>query len=191
MSDVRIAVPAELFAPAESSHFQGEVSLPVVEAGPDTFRFAEPLQWQVDITNTGEALLVAGTVSGEARAECARCLEEFPLSVEGDIEGYFLLDETKAAPQDMDDDEFDVLPASHEIDLEPLIIAALLVEFPLVPLCDDDCKGLCPHCGANLNDGPCSCTTQTPEQEVPTMSDGRPSPFAALKGITFEEDEQS
>ena len=44
----------------------------------------------------------------------------------------------------MDEDEFDVLPADKVIDLEPLITAALLLEFPLIPLCDEECKASAP-----------------------------------------------
>mgnify|MGYP000337985405 CR=1 FL=1 len=76
----------------------------------------------------------------------------------------------------MDEDEFDVLPADKVIDLEPLITAALLLEFPLIPLCDEECKGLCPQCGANLNEGPCGCEPAADDDD-----DMPPNPFAALK----------
>lgn len=181
METTRISIPSELFAPAESSHFEGTFSEPVMKAGPDLYDFAEPLVWQVDVTNTGEALLVTGTVEGDAKTSCARCVEEFPLSLTGEIEGYYLLDAEKGAPEDMDDDEFDVLPENNVIDLEPLIRAALLLEFPLVPLCDDDCKGLCPTCGANLNDGSCGCAPVADDDDTP------PNPFAALKDFPFEQ----
>lgn len=180
MEATRIQVPNELFAPAESSHFEGQVAIPVMKAGPDLYDFAGPLSWQADISNTGDALLVVGTVEGEAKTACARCLDEFSFEVTGDIEGYFLLDSEKAAPEDMDDDEFDVLPEDRVIDLEPLIKAALMLEFPLVPLCDDDCKGLCPTCGANLNDGPCGCAPAEGGDEPP-------NPFAVLKDFPFDE----
>ena len=181
METTRISIPSELFAPAESSHFEGTFSVPVMKAGPDLYDFAEPLVWQVDVTNTGEALLVTGTVEGDAKTSCARCVEEFSLSLTGEIEGYYLLDAEKGAPEDMDDDEFDVLPENNVIDLEPLIRAALLLEFPLVPLCDDDCKGLCPTCGANLNDGSCCCAPVADDDDTP------PNPFAALKDFPFEQ----
>lgn len=177
----RISVPPELFAPAESSHFEGQITLSSLEVGPDSYTFASPLSWSADITNTGEALLVTGTVQGEASTSCARCLDEFTFPVCGEIEGYFLLDRDQEAPDDMDDDEFDVLPENHVIDLEPLIIAALLLEFPLVPLCDEDCKGLCPTCGENLNEGPCGCApAEKGDDDVP------PNPFAVLKDFPFD-----
>ena len=182
MDALRIQVPHELFVPSESSHFEGSIAIPVMKAGPDLYDFAGPLAWQADISNTGDALLVTGTVEGEAKTACARCLDEVSFPVTGEIEGYFLLDETKAAPEDMDEDEFDVLPADKVIDLEPLITAALLLEFPLIPLCDEECKGLCPQCGANLNEGPCGCEPAAGDDD-----DMPPNPFAALKDFPFDE----
>ena len=123
-------MPPELFAPAESSRFEGALELPSLQAGPDEYSFPDPLAWHVEISNTGDALLVTGTVSGEAIGSCARCLDGFRFDLEGEIEGYYLLDESRSAPEDMDDDEFDVLPEDHVIDLEPLIKAALILEFP-------------------------------------------------------------
>ena len=70
-----------------------------------------------------------------------------------------------------------MLSESHTIDLVPLVEQALLLELPLVPLCDDDCRGLCPRCGANLNEGPCQCG------DGPT---GEDNPFAALKDFKFD-----
>lgn len=181
MESLRIHIPSELFAPAESSHFEGTIAIPVMKAGPDLYDFETPLAWQVDISNTGDALLVAGTVEGDAKTSCARCLDEIAFPVTGEIEGYFLLDETKAAPEDMDDDEFDVLPSDNVIDLEPLITAALLLEFPFILLCDEECQGLCPQCGANLNEGPCGCEPTADDDDTP------PNPFAALKDFPFNE----
>lgn len=181
MEGLRIHVPSELFAPAESSHFEGSLDIPVMKAGPDFYSFVGPLAWQVDISNTGDAFLVTGTVEGQAKTACARCLDEFCFDVTGEIEGYFLIDGEKAAPEDMDDDEFAVLPVDDTIDLEPLIMAALMLEFPLVPLCKEECKGLCSRCGSSLNDGPCDCDPIDDDDTTP------PNPFSALKDFPFDE----
>ena len=179
MLQSRIQVPSELFALAESSHFEGTIDIPTLEAGPDDYAFAEPLAWSVDITNTGSAFLVEGSVTGTGTCPCARCLEDVIHDFKGDIEGYFLLEASESdADEDveLEEDEFDVLPADHVIDLEPLIEAALIMDAPEQPLCKDDCLGLCTRCGANLNDGPCGCE----EQIDPTH------PFATLANFTFE-----
>ena len=178
-----IKIPAELFALAESSHYEGQLELPLLAAGPDDYAFAEPLDWQVDVTNTGEAFLVEGTVNGSATTACARCLEDVAVDLDARIDGYFLIEGQAEAPEGMDDDEYEVLPADHIIDLEPLIIAALMVELPSVPLCSDECKGLCPVCGANLNEGPCGCK-DTALEEFETAA----NPFAALAGLTFDDE---
>ena len=173
-----IFVPEELFALAESSPFRGVFELPVLSVGPDEYRFAEPLSWDVTVTNTGEALLLMGSVRGTARTACGRCLEEFETALEGEVEGYVLLDASVPAPEDMDADEYSVLGEDHVIDLEPLLVAALVLELPLVPLCKEDCKGLCPTCGENLNEGPCGC--------APADDEFSTSPFAVLKDFHFE-----
>jgi len=49
------------------------------------------------------------------------------------------------------------------VDLTEEIRQCLLLELPMKPLCRTDCKGLCPQCGHNRNEGPCSCRTEEPE----------------------------
>lgn len=181
MNTTTIQVPSELFALAESSHFEGEIELETLAAGPDDYRFDAPLSWELDITNTGSALLVEGSVEGTGVCPCARCLDDVVHEFHGIIEGYFLLDAASVVDEDkyddeLGEDEFEVLPADHVIDIVPLIEAALIIDAPDQPLCKDDCKGLCSQCGANLNEGDCDCE----EQPDPTH------PFAALAGFKFE-----
>ena len=186
MSGASIKIPAELFALAESSRFEGILDLPVLSVGPDDYRFSEPISWSVDVTNTGSALLVVGTAAGEGICACARCLEDTSFDFEGAVEGYFLIGDASSDDVDADDelgeDEFDVLPADHVIDLEPLIAAALIVDAPQQPLCHDDCAGLCPTCGANLNEGECGCGRDASLEEF----DREANPFAALADFKFE-----
>ena len=188
MTDAKIKIPAELFAMAESSHFEGELDLPLLQAGPDDFYFDEPVEWSVDVTNTGAALLVMGTASGSARCACSRCLEPVVYDFEGQVEGYYLVESSEQPDYEDDDedapgaDEFDVLPADHIIDIAPLITAALLVDAPGMPLCKDDCAGLCPTCGANLNEGDCGCGIDEGLEAFNRES----NPFAALADFKFE-----
>ncbi len=57
---------------------------------------------------------------------------------------------------DLDEDTYPL--EGDQLDLRPLVRDALLLELPLAPLCHEDCRGLCPQCGADLNAGPCDCT---------------------------------
>jgi uncharacterized protein len=134
------------------------------------------------ITNTGEgSLLVTGGISGEATSDCARCLETVALDFEGEIEGWiYLKDPGDKLPEDMEEDEYLVVDEHNGVDLSVFLKAALVLDAPLIPLHDEDCLGLCPTCGKNLNEGPCSCNNEPdPDFEVAK------NPFAALKGLDF------
>ncbi|MBQ9068484.1 MAG: DUF177 domain-containing protein [Eggerthellaceae bacterium] len=177
MDHTTIHVPTELFAPAESSSYAGRYAVESLSAGPDTYLFAEPLQWNVTVSNTGGALLVAGVVTGTGTTECARCLEPMDVRISGDIEGYYLLDAEEAQEEEGAEEEFDVLGPDNTIDLIPLIEAAILVDVPLQPLCKDDCAGICPDCGANLNEASCGCAAVRKEFEAAR------NPFSVLKDL--------
>lgn len=182
MESTRIAIPHELFAPAESSYFSGVYKLAQLQVGPDTYEFSKPIQWEVTISNTGDAFLISGEASAVANTSCARCLVDFDMNIKGEIEGYFLISTESRAPEGMEEDEFDVLPKDNTINVAPLIEAALLLELPLVPLCHEECKGLCSTCGQNLNVESCSC-----HQNASETIDASENPFAILKDYPFED----
>lgn len=186
MADTIIKIPAELFALAESSHFEGAYDLPELAIGPDDYVFDEPLAWQVDITNTGSALLVEGAVEGTGTCACSRCLEDVAHGFQGTVEGYFLIGDASAAHDEDDEeigeDEFEVLPDDHMLDLAPLLQAALVIDAPDMPLCREDCAGLCPQCGANLNEGDCGCGEDPELAAFEQVA----NPFSALADFKFE-----
>jgi DUF177 domain-containing protein len=137
---------------------RGEVALagPLDEAGIDPGRSVVPAGAEAvcDVTLvpfTG-GIEVDGTVTAPWTGICRRCAE--PVSGELQIhvhERY--ADGPLAGPSDeelypiMDDD----------LDLGPLVRDAVVLELPMAPLCRPDCAGLCPRCGANLNEGACGC----------------------------------
>ncbi len=183
MDDARIKIPPELFATAESSHFDGELEWETLTTGADDLVFEGPLVWQVDVTNTDGALLVLGNVQARAHATCGRCLGDVELDLDGEIEGWFLISADSLAPEDVGEDELDVLPDDHIVDLAPLIKAALIMDMPNPPLCDPDCAGLCPYCGADLNEGPCGCGGAERAAEEKRAS----NPFSVLADFDFGE----
>lgn len=182
MDSLVIEIPSELFAPAESSSYAGEFEIGEFDFGPDTYKAPSPFSWSISITNVGGALLVSGNVSGKVVTSCSRCLDDASFDIDGEVEGYFLIEGEGEAPSDMEEDEFDVLSEDNHLDIEPLLRAAIYVELPLIPLCREDCAGLCPQCGANLNEGKCSCVIEeTSDDDVNPNN-----PFAALKGLKFD-----
>ena len=190
MEPVYLTIPADLFDVAQSASFQGECSLDVLKSGPDLYTFPEPLTWEVTLSNTGEALLVMGTVEGRAQTSCARCLETFELSIFGEVETLFLFDADCALAAELDEDEYEILPEGNRIDVAPHLLAGILLDVPLIPLCKDDCAGLCLECGANLNEETCSCNAAVPiEQDKDEETQGelpkQQNAFAALRDYEF------
>jgi uncharacterized protein len=95
-----------------------------------------------------EGVLVTGTARVHVEGECVRCLD--PVSAEQEVrvqELYYYPD------QNIDDGEAERLEGDF-IDLEPLLRDAVVLGLPFRPVCRDDCQGLCPECGARLEDDP-------------------------------------
>ncbi|HTL04234.1 MAG TPA: DUF177 domain-containing protein [Gemmatimonadales bacterium] len=96
-----------------------------------------------------------GRFAGEVRSTCRRCLEEFLTPVERAVEVIFSAD-----PELQEDPSVYPLtePLAH-VDLRPALREELALAVDAFPLCREDCRGLCPRCGADLNRGPCQCAT--------------------------------
>jgi len=97
----------------------------------------------------------SGRFSGTTLGECRRCLVEVKSVVSGDLKLVFAEAEIEGA------DEADVFPLNRgrsgsEVDVRPALREQWLLDVPAFVLCRPDCKGLCPTCGLNLNQGECS-----------------------------------
>ncbi|MGC3954103.1 MAG: YceD family protein [Propionicimonas sp.] len=95
-----------------------------------------------------EGVLVTGTAEVALGGQCARCLEPITGATVVDLQELYLYPD-----KELDDDEASRVE-DELIDLEPLLRDAVVLELPFTPLCQPDCAGLCPTCGANLNRDP-------------------------------------
>ncbi len=93
-------------------------------------------------------------IAGTAVLPCRRCLTATSVAVEDEAHVIFAEsgDEEAADP-----DVYTFDPRAKELDLRPAVRELWLLNAPAFALCRDDCKGLCPTCGADLNAGPCNC----------------------------------
>jgi uncharacterized protein len=124
------------------------------------------LKGEVKVTRLSDGLLVQGDVQADVDVLCSRCLDNITLSVDARLEEQFkpTVDvETgrviKREDEAEDEDAFAIDP-NHHMDLSEPIRQALLVALPMRPLCREDCKGLCPVCGANRNTTDCGHTDE-------------------------------
>ena len=111
-----------------------------------------PLVLTVRLESVTEGVLATGRVTGELRGECGRCLEGFTGSLDVDFVELFAYPNS-ATDGTTDEDEVARIEGDH-IDLEPVVRDAVVLSFPLTPLCRPDCAGLCSQCGERLDDLP-------------------------------------
>ncbi len=156
---------------------EGVLAVDDFVVGDRVFSAPDGIAYELTITNTGETILAMGSVEACLQGTCDRCLEEARLYLSGDVDALFA-DDPEAFAEGDDEREIEVLPIVEDvIDLTLPVRSAIAVEIPFKVLCKPDCKGLCPHCGQNLNEGTCDC-------EARLAAEGDPmNPMSALKAF--------
>jgi uncharacterized protein len=111
----------------------------------DTYTPVTPVSYELTVKSAAGSIIVTGQVSGSVSATCGRCLAPLEMEISNSsIELYY-------AKNEITDEELDITDDIRD---------ELLIELPMNPLCDEDCKGLCPICGINRNKKECHCTRQ-------------------------------
>ena len=140
-----------------------------------------PVHLVMDVHKDGEAYRVTGRVETRLQLECGRCLEPFEIPVDSPFELRYV--PATPAPEGRSDRpgnerevaEDDLTTAFYKddsLDLGELMHEQFVLALPMKPLCAEACKGLCAHCGTNLNKETCDC--------APAWTDPR---LAALQGL--------
>ena len=113
---------------------------------------------------TGDGVLVTADLRGEERDACSRCLTEVAIPLALTFEEVYLghIDPSPKVPPS--EREVFRIDERHILDVEEAIRQAWTVALPMQPLCRTDCRGLCPRCGHDLNEGACSCPPEVDER---------------------------
>ena len=138
--------------PGSTREVHLEVPVPGLENPAATVDADQPLTIDLRLESLSAAIVASGRVRGRWRAVCSRCLT--PLEADFDL----------ALREVFEDDpvEEETYPLRNdEIDLEQPLVDLVVPELPLVPLCDEECQGLCPSCGVDLNEGHCDCASES------------------------------
>ena len=134
------------------------------------FEFPNDLSYHLHLSQLGEDLLVSGRLSVTIRAMCDRCTAFFDLPLKTDDVCH----------------RYEKV-AGSVIDLTDDIREDILITFPQSCLCSEDCRGLCPVCGANLNEGDCGCEIPDEnESETDETADDGPNPWNALDNLKLD-----
>lgn len=128
--------------PVGGEQITGEEDESILELEQDKLVRPEgPVSYDLHAEKVGHELLVRGRLAVPLSVECSRCADFFStkLEVSSFLRAY-------AVPE-----------GTETVDLTGDIREDILLNLPVSPLCSPGCKGLCPQCGKNLNQGPCSC----------------------------------
>ncbi|WP_353683343.1 DUF177 domain-containing protein [Thermodesulfovibrio sp. 3907-1M] len=115
------------------------------------------------IEKKGVEVFVKGIVSGEVELQCSRCLREYTMPIKTLVEvTYHPIEElNKEELMELKRDEMDIdFYRDGLIDTADIIRDQILLNIPMKPLCSENCKGLCPVCGTDLNESECGCVVK-------------------------------
>lgn len=135
----------------------------------ENIKLLSPLEFAGQIENLGDRLNVMGEVHTTVEFLCNRCMEAMSLEVNAPFSEFF--SNHKAVVEGEQEEEI-FLFEGDQIDIDSHITRAILLELPMKALCKEECKGLCPECGINLNFEKCRCIEETIDPR-----------FAALKKL--------
>lgn len=172
----RAEVRTILSSLSASRTVSGQLELSDVELGEQPFHFEGPVAFDVTLTNAGAGIVAEGTATATLRTPCVRCLCDTTVDVTVDVEGFYVMPSRAAEiPEEQD---YELIADDLSVDLEPAVAQSLIVELPYAPVHDDECRGICPVCGADRNVEECACATPGPA-----------SPFDKLKDLQLKDDD--
>ena len=181
MKPLPFALDERLASAGDTLPLAGHLDECGYELGDHEFALPEGIDYDLVLTNAGEGILATGLVRAHVVGTCDRCLEPAEFDVAAEVDGYYLFEEPEHLAEDEDEADYELVSADRTIDLAGALLSALVMETPFVVLCREDCAGLCPVCGANLNEGDCGHTAQLEAERERERLEA--SPFSALAGL--------
>ncbi len=138
-----------------------EINQALARTGVVDYRFQDAVPVRVWYYRLGSDLFFRGEFTGHVSGTCARCLEDYPFSLHKEFTFVLKPRAEQLAKEELAEEDVSLsFYQGDEVDLAPLVRETLILSLPTIPLCSDECRGLCPNCGANRNVGACSCADQ-------------------------------
>ena len=133
----------------------------------------------LEVEADGADVFVRGRLTATVPQTCSRCLEEFAARVDTRVDVRLVPRPAAADSVELGADDLDVdFYENDELDVARVVEDEATLALPMKPLCREDCRGLCPACGANRNVTPCACAARPPDPRLAALRDlaVRPSP---------------
>lgn len=139
--------------------------------GVGTYQITEKTPVNFTFSNIGvNKVRVEGSCKLVFAAECDRCLQDVPVTLELSFDRTVLSPEAVAEDEEASADDQTFMDG-YQLDVEAFVYDEIIVNWPVKILCKEDCKGVCPVCGQNLNERECGCDTFVPDPRMAAIKD--------------------
>lgn len=138
-----------------------------------------PVRWRGRIQRLDSGYLLRAGIAYDQTLACQRCLGSVTEPVEEELELLVVRHEEGAeeVERELEEEDLGILVVDGDVvDLRPLLLEQMQLNVPMRPLCREDCAGLCPSCGADLNrveGGDCGCARETADPRWAGLADLR------------------
>lgn len=149
-----------------SESFRFSEIFPSIRLGSEEYVFRKPLEVSLDVINTGKSLLVKGKVQSELAVNCSRCLKDFAYPLNFDFEDEWLPQEIAS----LEEEDNALIFEKDEFSINDRMLEHILLHFPMKFICSEECKGLCPECGVDLNLMKCNCSNEVIDPRLEILS---------------------
>ena len=128
----------------------------------EEIRLLFPVKAHLELTKAHSEIIIEGSLKAELEFECSRCLKKFRHVIDVPVNVvYHPVKELGDDRHGLKDEEMDMgFYQGEELDLRELVKEQVMLNIQMKPLCDENCRGICPHCGTDLNTDTCNCETK-------------------------------
>jgi uncharacterized protein len=151
---------AEQLAPVATPGQNGSASAEQPAVDPADYKVLGDVHFDGTVRKDEPRFMLSGRVQARLEMLCGRCLEPFTLPVDTQVDLTYVPHPEQAADDEVELSQDDLTTAFYRdqtLDLAEMLREQFYLALPMRPLCREECKGLCPQCGTNLNQSTCAC----------------------------------
>lgn len=159
----------------ESLHFDGRIKLEDLDLNNSNITIVEPVEYEGEVLRVDGDKIINIRISYKYDEICHRCLKPTTKNVKTALSGK-LVEGKKEDEDEVEDEGFDELIFYEDnlLDLKDYTINQIILSLPMKTLCKEDCKGLCPKCGTDLNRSKCDCTIENIDTRLEKLKEFLP-----------------
>ncbi|MCF6466412.1 YceD family protein [Clostridium sp. Cult2] len=147
---------------------KGKLEKDIIDINGRKIKFIEPIKYDGEIYRVDKDKLLHLNISYLYEEACGRCLEPFVKEEKTVLSGKLVEKTDKIG---LDDEDEIIYYKDEKLDLAEYIISSIILSLPMKPLCHEECKGLCPKCGANHNKEDCQCVIEDVDPRLAILKD--------------------